>query len=330
MCSAHSCRSACAALQAHRRVAATSWTRTILAPRCDREQSRREARGEALVRPAGPVIAPSVDLRDQPASTGRPSAANPVEAAQQLEIVRHGLAEAEARVDDDALARDAARLRRRDALARGTRRPRRPRRRSSGSRCIVRGLALHVHEAHGGSRRPRPPRARPGAVSAPMSLIIDAPAAIAARITSGLARVDRDRHGAVAQALEHRQHARDSSSSRRHAAGAGTARLARRCRGCRRPPRSAGVACASAACGSRKRPPSENESGVTLTTPMTSGRVEVEREAAAAQDALDRGYRAIASTRLAAGVAAAPRRCRSAAAAAAPGPAWAAAAACRP
>src|SRR4029079_18248787 len=31
-------------------------------------------------------------------------------------------------------------------------------------------------------------------------------------------------------------------------------------------------ACAMAACGSRKRPPSEKESGVTLSTPMTSGR----------------------------------------------------------
>ena len=51
---------------------------------------------------------------------------------------------------------------------------------------------------------------------------------------------------------------------------AGSTRRRRRAR--RRPPRPASRPCATAASGSRKRPPSEKESGVTLTMPMTAGR----------------------------------------------------------
>ena len=50
------------------------------------------------------------------------------------------------------------------------------------------------------------------------------------------------------------------------------ASIPRRYRGCRRPPRPCGAPARWRRAGSRKRPPSENESGVTLRMPMTSGR----------------------------------------------------------
>ena len=51
--------------------------------------------------------------------------------------------------------------------------------------------------------------------------------------------------------------------------GARAASTRRRRRGCPRPARSARSPWATAASASRKRPPSENESGVTLTTPIS-------------------------------------------------------------
>jgi len=48
-------------------------------------------------------MAPRVDLRDQPAITGSPSP-QPVRLRSSSKIVGYGLAEAEAGIDDDALA----------------------------------------------------------------------------------------------------------------------------------------------------------------------------------------------------------------------------------
>ncbi len=57
-----------------------------------------------------PVMAPMVDLRDIPISTGRPQREQFGQPTHQCEIVRHSLAEAESGIDDDALAADAGRL----------------------------------------------------------------------------------------------------------------------------------------------------------------------------------------------------------------------------
>ena len=51
---------------------------------------------------ARPVTAPSVDLRDQPSNNGDPSASSSPLAAQQFEVVGDALAEADARIEDDA------------------------------------------------------------------------------------------------------------------------------------------------------------------------------------------------------------------------------------
>ncbi len=89
----------------------------------------------------------------------------------------------------------------------------------------------------------------------------------------GLHRVDRDRnaepdHGRQDAGKARCAPPRAAPQPHRHRA----ASIPRRYRECRRLRRPGACAWAMAAAGSRKRPPSENESGVTLRTPMTSGR----------------------------------------------------------
>src|SRR5882672_8141704 len=68
----------------------------------DREQSRGQARREAVVRPSSGDRTQGRFAR--PARQNRKAQlGEPVEVAQQLEIMRYALAESEARVDDDAL-----------------------------------------------------------------------------------------------------------------------------------------------------------------------------------------------------------------------------------
>ena len=124
---------------------------------------------------------------------------------QQREVVLVGLAETEARIDHDALARDAG----------GHRRFR-----ASGEIVAHLGddvvvlrrllhrlrLALLVHEAHRGvARRDRLQRAR----AFPAADVVDQARAGLDGFAHerGLAGVDRDRHAAVCQRFEHRQHA---------------------------------------------------------------------------------------------------------------------------
>ena len=108
----------------------------------------------------------------------------------------------------------------------------------------------------------------PGASSASMSLIMDAPSASTARITDGR-RVSTDT-GTSFRAFS-------TGRTRRSSSPSATARAPGRedsppisrisapsSRSCR--------ACVIAARGSRNCPPSEKESGVTFTTPISSGR----------------------------------------------------------
>ena len=85
--------------------------------------------------------------------------------------------------------------------------------------------------------------------------------------------VDRDRQAEphrsrAAPAQDARSRRRARPASRRHRA----ASIPRRRRGCRRRRAAMRRACAIATCGSTNCPPSENESGVTLRMPITSGR----------------------------------------------------------
>src|SRR5882672_12790228 len=74
-----------------------------------REQSRGEARREALVRPS-PRDRTQRRLARPARQHRKTHRGEPVEVAQQLEIVLDALAESETRVDDDALARDSSGL----------------------------------------------------------------------------------------------------------------------------------------------------------------------------------------------------------------------------
>src|SRR6266581_5801350 len=110
----------------------------------------------------------------------------------------------------------------------------------------------------------------PGELSALMSLIIAAPAPIAARITSGFV-VSTEMGTGQARSPSSTGINRDSSCSADTLAAPGrldSAPISTRSA----PSSTSRCACAIAAPASRVRPPSENESGVTLTTPATSGR----------------------------------------------------------
>ena len=105
-------------------------------------------------------------------------------------------------------------------------------------------------------------RAISGSPSALTSLTAQAPASSARAATSALV-VSTDSAGPSASAASRRQ---------RSAAGTGDApgRVLSAPRTMRSAPSAASAsACPAAARGSRVRPPSENESGVTLTIPMT-------------------------------------------------------------
>ena len=111
------------------------------------------------------------------------------------------------------------------------------------------------------------------------SLTIAAPWSSAQAAMAAFMRVDRHRQAELDHRRQHRREPRQllvgrHRLARRHRA----ASIPRRCRGCRR--RSA-MRCgwAIAVAGSRKRPPSEKESGVTLRMPMTSGRRSASRPA---------------------------------------------------
>ncbi len=110
----------------------------------------------------------------------------------------------------------------------------------------------------------------PGARSARTSLMSPAPAAAAARITSGLLVSTEMTTALAPRSRSITGSTRRSSSSALTASAPGrvdsppTSMMAAPSAAMRRP-------CATAASAEQKRPPSENESGVTLSTPMTSG-----------------------------------------------------------
>ena len=162
---------------------------------------------------------------------GQPERDELVEVAQQGQVVRQGLAEADARDRPRPRRRPARGLR--PPARPGRRGPRPPRRRSGVALHRLRG-ALHVH------RHPADAElgGHLGHSEADTSLTRVAPAATAARATSGLTRVDRDPHRAAASASTTGTHpAQLLVAGSTGSAPAGSTR--RRRRRCRRPRRSA-------------------------------------------------------------------------------------------
>ena len=185
-----------------------------------------------------------------------------VEVGEQGQVVLRGLAEADARVDPDLVDPGVA-GRPRPARP-GSRGPRRPRRRSGGRPASCAGRPACASP---------PSRRRRGRhlVQRGGHVVDERGAGGDGRLGHlGVAGVDRDpdvRRPGLAI----------TGSTRRLLLGrvdrlgarAGSTRRRRRPRRPPRPP--AGAPWATAAAGSRYRPPSENESGVTFRTPITSG-----------------------------------------------------------
>ena len=165
----------------------TSCTRNTLAPRSSASTLVAIVPGQALVRvPAAGELAEEALARG--ADHDRPADGDDlVEAAQQLEVVLHGLAEADAGVEPDALLGDPLARRRRRAAPRGTPSPPRPRRRSAGrpAWCAARRAC-----ARGSSRRPASATSagHPGVEAEGGHVVHDAsrPASSAARATASL------------------------------------------------------------------------------------------------------------------------------------------------
>ncbi len=149
---------------------------------------------------------------------------------------------------------------------------------------LVRGIALHglgiqpahVHQADPGRRMGGGHLSAPGIRSARTSLRMSAPSASAARITSASLVSTDTGMPRPTHAAPRASRARVSRPCRGHGTRASSTR--RRCPECRRPRPPAGRSArrlpAPAACA----PPSENESGVTLTMPITRGRSRVIRK----------------------------------------------------
>jgi hypothetical protein len=208
-----------------------------------------------------------MDLRDMPDQQRQAGYHQFAEAAQQFEVVLQRLAEAETRVDRDAVQGDARRL------GAATRSPRNsaPRHDIGVVRILLHGarIALHVHQAYPGLRWRRPASSAPGARRALMSLIMSAPARArrasprASRYRPTAAR--RSRAGPRSPAAGDRFPAapipvpprpRGLGAESRMCAPSSTSR--RRAR--------------SAASVSPRRPSPEKESSDRLTMPMISGR----------------------------------------------------------
>ena len=172
-------RRPCRNIAAHARLSSQSRRRRHDFERIHRRRARR-ARARCARHSAPPSTAtatlpasrsPSVaagELRrssacaTSPASTGRPSAAIAGRPAQQRQVVLQRLAEAETRDRPRcAIAPDAGGLAGRARARAGMLALPPRRRRNAAPACIVPRLALHVHQADGGIRCRRRPRARP-------------------------------------------------------------------------------------------------------------------------------------------------------------------------
>ena len=192
-----------------------------------------------------------------------------VEPAHELEVVRDRLAEADAGVEADPLLGDALRDREREPLL--------EERRDLGRDVVVARLrlhrprlALHVHEAE--VRAGVGDDSRELGVAAQSRDVVDEDRAALERgpRDGRLRGVDRDREARRRAGREPARRAAAPPPRRRRPSRAASTR--RRCRRSRLPPPTIRLAASTATAGSRWTPPSENESGVTLTTPITDGR----------------------------------------------------------
>ncbi len=275
-------------------VRATSWTRTTSAPAT--RAARAEATEAAVTladRAAGQRAEETLARRaDQQGTT---QARKTIEVPQEIQVVGHRLAEADAGVDGDARMRDAVRLGAGRSGGRGSRGPRSRRRRSAGFAAWCAGCPSCAS-----ARARRPASATTRAISgspsrAVMSLRIDGPGGERGPGDGRLGRVHRDRHGDDFRPGP-RPSARPGAAPRRRGRARTPGRLDSPPMSSRSAPSSTSRrACAAASSEPGVRPPSEKLSGVTLTMPMTRGRPSPARATVAELPGVHRDRRASAS-----------------------------------
>ena len=229
-------------------------------PALERHHVGRDRAGQALV-----LAAAAGELAEEALARGadhdRPADRDDlVEAPQQLEVVLDGLAEADARVEPDALLGHPLGRPRTRAAPRGTRAPRRPRRRSAAppASCAARRAC-----GRGSSRRRRPATtpASSGREAERGHVVHERGARRERRLGHlALGRVDRDPVARGGEALDHRERRARSSSSAGTGSAPGrvdappTSRIAAPSAASCRP-------CSTAASGSRNSPPSGERVG---------------------------------------------------------------------
>ena len=249
------------------RVAATSWTRIAAAPRV------AATTVVAIVPPtrsvtSRPVILPMKRLARGAEEDRAAQLAQLAEAAQQLEVVLDGLAEADPGIDPDPLLGDSRRDRSFHPL--GEERP------DVVDDVVVAGVVLHrarvpehVHQDHFAAAL----GAEAGQVRiGPQGGYVVDPARAGVERRLGdrrLRGVDRDRDADADQPV-------DTGRTRRRSSSAPTASAPGRVDSppmsrTSAPSRTSSAACSTARAASKNSPPSEKESGVTFTTPMTRG-----------------------------------------------------------
>ena len=262
-------------LDGARATPATSCTRTIAAPCVEAPTVVASVASSRADGSSSPSDAPEERLARRADEQRHADARGDLgERAQQRDIVLGGLART--RCPDRRAARRRRHRRRRAASTRA-------RSSSPTSRddvVVVRLVlhrarrAAHVHrDEHGAARRRRRRSMSGSAVPPDTSLTIAAPASSAARGDAAFVGVDADRHAGVGGERRARPAGPGAALRRRRPASA-PGRVDS-------PPTSSTAAPAAASCeavrdrgvGDReKRPPSEKESGVTFTTPISARR----------------------------------------------------------
>ena len=212
------------------------------AVRGDARWSRPRGRRRRAGVPSGPASSvPEERLaRGRRRSTGSPSPTKLGQRGQQRPVVRAGLGEPQARVDDQLRRRRRRRPPRRRP-GRAARRGRRARRRRRRARSLHRvAVPAPVHQDPGAAGVARRPPAIAGSASPPDTSLTTVDAGGQRRLGDrGAVGVDRQRHAVRGQPLDHRDDPAQLLLGRRPAARPAGSTRRRRRRGRRRPSRIA-------------------------------------------------------------------------------------------
>ena len=213
-------------------------------------QGRGHAGRQALVA-TGPArdFDPACPCATSPRAAASPVASQLLLPPQQGQVVLGRLREADARVEHEAVRRDAGGLRPQPHAAQEGRAPR-PRRRLYSACCVHVGrLAAHVHQAHTGPAAGSPPRRPAHRGAAIRAHVVDdvgpgRPAPPASRAARSCPPTPA-RPGVTAWPSQHRQDPGQLGVGHLGRLGTRAASTRRRCPGCRHPRRTSRSQCSA-------------------------------------------------------------------------------------